>query len=64
MIKSDGQLEFVVQVRSDLEGKLLLVIEFKELCQLSMEALWDTGNERLSSLDLIAEDTCLEVHHS
>ena len=64
MIKSDGQLEFVVQVWSYLEGKLLLVIEFKELCQFSMEALWDAGNERLSSLDLIAEYTCLEVHHS
>ena len=63
MVKCDGQFKFMVQVWRDLEGKLLLIIEFKELCQLSMEALWDAGNERLSFLNFIPEDACLEVHH-
>lgn len=41
MVEADGKLELVVEIWSDLECELLLIVDLQELCQLAVITVRD-----------------------
>ena len=63
IVQCDGKFELVVQIGSDLESKLLLIVVLEELSQLAVETVRDLLQVALSLVDLVVKDANLEVHH-